>query len=150
MKKRIKNFAPLRGVGRFLMRWYVYSSFSRKRGGNKPLMGMNARITMKIEEWVSGGGFLAPDTGLKETAAGFGVSADQLSAYCRNIIGKPFRSWRKELRIRESMRLLLERPELSTRDVAELVGVMDKSDFRRQFTEICGCSPAEWRRKAGK
>ena len=73
--------------------------------------------------------------------------ADELSLFFRIQTGKNFLKWRKERRIEEAKKLLLEDRDIPTLIIGEAVGICDKSNFRRQFKEITGCTPAEWRLK---
>ena len=47
----------------------------------------------------------------------------------------------------EAMRLLLENRETPANLIGEQVGISDKSNFRKQFKEITGCTPVQWRLK---
>ena len=53
----------------------------------------------------------------------------------------------QEIAIEEAKKLLLEDRDIPTLIIGEAVGICDKSNFRRQFKEITGCTPAEWRLK---
>ena len=61
--------------------------------------------------------------------------------------GKNFLQWRKEIRIDEAKRLLVKDKTIPTAIIGEEVGISDKSNFKRQFREITGCTPAQWRSK---
>ena len=65
-------------------------------------------------------------------------------------MGVDFRTWRTNLRVEESKKLLLENPDASINIIAEASGFSDKSNFHRQFVKIVGCSPKEWRESGGK
>ena len=41
----------------------------------------------------------------------------------------------------------MEQPETPVRHIGYIIGFSDKSNFRRQFREVVGCTPTEWRRK---
>lgn len=71
----------------------------------------------------------------------------ELSLFFRIQTGKNFLKWRKERRIEEAKKLLLEDRDIPTLIIGEAVGICDKSNFRRQFKEITGFTPAEWRLK---
>ena len=53
----------------------------------------------------------------------------------------------KELRIMEAQQLLLDYPELPVATVGQMVGIDDKTNFKRQFEQIVGMSPRAWREK---
>ena len=45
------------------------------------------------------------------------------------------------------MDLLLAYPGLPVSLVGEMVGIADKSNFKRQFADLAGMSPREWRER---
>ena len=73
------------------------------------------------------------------------LTNQELSFYCSRILNKKFLTWRKEIRIEDAKKLLLEHPEAPVRHIGYVVGFSDKSNFRRQFREVVGCTPTEWR-----
>ena len=103
-------------------------------------------VTIAIHRWVEERGYCAPDADMKAVAKDLGISKDRLSAYCLTVIGKSFLTWRKELRIAETQRLMKEYPRMTMAMLAESVG-LDRSNFRKHLNEVCGCSPQEWREK---
>jgi transcriptional regulator GlxA family with amidase domain len=56
-------------------------------------------------------------------------------------------SWRKDLRIREARHLLLDYPDLPVSVIGEMAGIVDKSNFKRQFCQATGMTPRRWREK---
>ncbi len=108
------------------------------------------RIRRAVEGWVQSRGYLKALAGVAEIAGDIGVSPDQLSVWVRIHTGKTLLGWRKELRIEAAKRLLLEFPDLPVSTVGLMVGIDDKSNFKRQFTELTGLSPRQWRERNGK
>ena len=104
-----------------------------------------SRIRVRVEQWVLDKGYLKPLTCIDDIAEDIGVPADQLSLYLKLKAHQSLLSWRKELRILDARRLLLEYPDLSVAAIGEMVGVDDKSNFKRQFCDVVGMSPREWR-----
>ena len=80
-----------------------------------------------------------------EVSAKLGLRKDQISLFVHHYYGQNFLSWRRKLRIEEAKRLLLEDKSIPAALVGEAVGITDKSNFRRQFKELTGCTPVEWR-----
>ena len=78
-------------------------------------------------------------------AADIGVPADQLSIYIRVHKYKSVLNWRKELRIQEAREMLLSYPELPISVIGEMVGIDDKTNFKRQFRQVMGTRPRDWR-----
>ena len=110
----------------------------------------DARITEAVNRWVEARRYLRQLGSVGEIAADIGVPADQLAVWVRIHTGKTLLGWRKELRIEEAKRLLLEFPDLPVSTVGLMVGIDDKSNFKRQFTETVHLTPRAWRECHGK
>ncbi|MCR5561237.1 MAG: helix-turn-helix domain-containing protein [Bacteroidales bacterium] len=104
-----------------------------------------SEIIEKFDEWVKSKEFCRRDETMQDIAARLDMSRYELSWVSRRIYGDNFPSLRKRLRIREAARILSNHPELPILHVAEMVGIADKTNFRRQFAEETGMSPGEWR-----
>lgn len=111
---------------------------------------LDRRIRHSIEEWVALGHHRDHYDSLEAIAGELNVSKEQLSYFFSHQVGKKFLTWRKSLRIEDAKTLLLTREDLSITQIGTLVGIPDKSDFRRQFYEITGCYPYEWRASGGQ
>ena len=111
---------------------------------------LGTRIRKTVEAWVQENGHLKPLNTLEEIAGDIGLPPDQLSTFIRFQYHNTPLGWRKELRIEEAKRLLLEYPSLPLSTIGGMVGIRDKSNFRKQFTETVGMSPSEWRGKNGR
>ena len=105
---------------------------------------VNERITRKFNIWVAEKKYCRPDIGLSEVAAEFEVSEEELSYFFSTIMGCRFSSIRKRLPLEESRRLINENPNMKIIQVANLVGIKDKCNFRKQFKETFNISPSEW------
>lgn len=101
---------------------------------------------MRIEKWILDKRW-AEDKSIDEIAKDLGIKKQQLSLHFRLTTGKAFLQWRKEMRIEEAKKMLLDDRTIPTSFIGEAVGIEDKSNFRRQFKEITGCTPSEWRLK---
>ena len=108
------------------------------------------RIAQAVDTWVAGKGFLKVLPTVPEIAADIGVEPDQLSQLIRIRTGQSVLGWRKELRIGEAKQLLRDYPGLPVSSVAAMVGIGDKANFKRQFTEMVRMTPLEWRRQGEK
>jgi len=105
---------------------------------------LGRRTTAKIEKWIAGCGW-TEDTTLGGVAESLGIDKEDLSLYFRRKYRKSFLHWRKEMRIDEAKRLLLIEETIPTALIGEAVGIYDKSNFKRQFRDITGLTPAQWR-----
>ena len=108
-------------------------------------ISIDPKIKHIMDQWVEDKGW-TENLNFDQVAARLGVRKMQISLYTHSVYGLSFPGWRKELRIKEAMRLLLEDKSIPTTLIGEAVGISDKSNFRRQFKEIAGCTPLEWRR----
>ena len=108
-----------------------------------------AVVRKAVSAWVAANGFERPLPTVAEIAADMGVPEMQLNRFIRAWYGKTVLSWRKELRIEEAKRLLLSLPDLPVSEIGRMVGVEDKSNFRKQFTELVRMSPRAWRDRHG-
>jgi AraC-like DNA-binding protein len=110
----------------------------------------DVRTGEAVEKWVREKGYLKPLATVEDVAADIGVLPDRLTVWCRIKTGRPVLRWRKELRIEDAKRLLLEFPDLPVSTVGQMVGIDDKSNFKRQFTETVRQTPRQWRESHGK
>lgn len=111
---------------------------------------LDVKTSMAVEQWVAEKGYCEFTKGIGDAADKIGVSTEQLARYCQLAYGKPFLTWRKELRIQEAASLLRERPEMSAAAVGDMVGIFDRPNFRKQFFEVMRCTPNQWRSKFRK
>lgn len=119
-----------------------------KRAGQASLSVKKDPVDMetvvKMKKWTMEKGWI-DDCTMQEVAGRLGIRQEQLSLFFRNHVGKSFLQWRKEMRIEEAKRIMLEDDSLSVMLVGESVGIADRSNFRRQFKEITGKTPSQWR-----
>lgn len=113
------------------------------RSRNGIQMAINARTTLALEKWILDKGYCINET-MGELADRLDISKSQLSEYCRMVVRKPFPSWRKQLRIMEAQRVWKENPDMSVIEVATIVGIPDRTNFRRQFFEITRVNLVQW------
>ena len=118
-----------------------------RRGIPQAQKMLDARIGAAVESWVREKGYYKNLPTLEEVAADIGVPSDQLSAYIHVYERRHVLAWRKELRIRDAKQLILSCPDLPISVVGEMVGIPDKSNFKRQFADLVGMSPREWRER---
>lgn len=126
-------------LGRLILRYAAAASL----GSRKETREMQTIAT--IDEWIQNKGW-TEDKSMEETAEELAMSREQLSRYFLLRFGLSFIRWRREIRVEEAKRILRDNKTIPTALVGEAVGISDKSNFRRQFKEITGYTPAEWRR----
>ena len=108
-----------------------------------------AAVRKAVSARVSENGYERPLPTVTDIAADIGVPEAQLNRFIRSWYDKGVLSWRKELRIEEAKRLLLSLPDVPVSEIGRLVGIEDKSNFRKQFTELVRMSPRAWREEHG-
>ncbi len=113
---------------------------------------LNEDVVASMDKWFKDKGYCQSDQSMGDVAEKFGISKDELSWYCHSTYGCGFLSIRKELRIYEAKRIIEENPFLPLNTIGEMVGISDKTNFRRQFFEVTGETPQEYRDriKAGR
>ncbi len=85
------------------------------------------------------------DLSLERVAATLGVTAEQLSELLNNIIGSDFRSYVNRFRVDAARRLLVEEPGRGILSIAFAVGFNSKTSFNRNFKQLVGSTPADYR-----
>ena len=124
----------------------------KRNGLERIKTGISSRKTVdkverKLARWIEEGKHLEPDISLDDVLDDLDLTRKELSFYCSRVLKKKFLTWRKELRINEAKELLLKHPEAPACHIGFVVGLYDKSNFRRQFREVVGCTPLEWRER---
>lgn len=118
----------------------------RRKKTDKYQRAIDRRTDEALSQWVKNKRHLLEMTA-SEAAEEMNLSREQMAYYFRMYKGQDFRSWRKTMRIKEACRLIRERQDLPFSVIGEYVGISDKSNFRREFFEVCGVLPAEWKRR---
>lgn len=106
------------------------------------------RMKLILNRWVAEKGFCECEMRMEDVAEQLGVSREALSSFCLRNYGMTFLSWRKQLRIEEAMRIMAEDRNLSFSVIGEMVGIPDRSNFRRQFVDVAGMTPCEWKKRS--
>jgi AraC-like DNA-binding protein len=89
-----------------------------------------------------------PDNGLfwseSQWAAMLGIDAAHLGRLIKHHSGRSFREWRRLARVRRASRLLYDSDE-QVSQIGYGAGFGDCSQFRREFVQVMGLSPVEFR-----
>ncbi len=104
----------------------------------------------KLDKWVRDGKYRENYDSMDDIIRDLDITRHELASYCRTNFHKDFLSWRKELRIEEAKKILLEHKETPIHRISDHLGFGDKSNFRHQFKDIVGCTPSQWRQYDGK
>jgi len=89
--------------------------------------------------------YLADGVNIQEMAQYLKIGRTTLSTFINNNEGMNFNLWINKLRVEEAKSLLIECPNYSLAQIAELVGYSEASNFSRQFKQITTESPSVWR-----
>lgn len=102
-------------------------------------------IEAKLNLWIERKGFITHGLTLDLLAQELQTNRTYLSAYINQNTGHNFRRWISELRIEESKKIIRSNPDLPIEEIANRVGVADRSSFYRQFVNLTGKSPSLYR-----
>lgn len=98
-----------------------------------------------IVEWIVFREYWDKDDSLEKISSRHGIPYDEAVCFLHERIGERFLSMRKELRLHDAQELIMERPDMSVYDIADIVGITDKSNFRREFAAMNGLNPNDWK-----
>lgn len=107
-------------------------------------------IEEKLGRWVAEGKHRLEYGSMDGILEDLGLTSEELSRYCTARLKKNFLSWRKDLRMEEAKRMLLESPDTPACKIGKDLGITDKSNFRHQFKSVTGLTPSQWRKKNQK
>ena len=106
-----------------------------------------SELEEKITQWVAEKRFIQNGITLEMLSVELGTNHSYLSRYINTGKNQNFKVWISSLRIKESKRLLIEKPNVPIASIAEEVGIGGKGSFFRQFMNITGMTPGEYREK---
>ena len=104
-------------------------------------------VDKRLGDWVAAGKYKLNYSSIDDILKELDVTSDELSYFCATRYGKSFLTWRKELRIEEAKRMLVDYPRIPAYKIGQSLGITDKADFRHQFKSATGMTPSEWRGK---
>ena len=83
-----------------------------------------------------------------DIAARLATNRTYVSAIIKSLSGDSFSTLVNGYRVRYAQKLMQEHPKMSVTEIAEESGFSSRSAFYRNFKDITGLSPAEWKRAA--
>ena len=108
------------------------------------------KLRIDLERWVAEKHYIDIDSSPDKVAKELGITKTRLNGYFAQYEQTTFREWRTQLRLKEAERILREEDEVAVSSLHELVGVSDKSNFRRSFKQFTGMTPHEYRKQVRK
>ena len=106
---------------------------------------VTAQVEQALDQWVKARRYAEADATVDEIVAELRVSKSAFNAYFKNVLHTQFRTWRRELRIREAMRMMDAAPSLSISELMTEVGYNDRSNFYKDFQQIAGIALKDYR-----
>lgn len=102
-------------------------------------------VERAIDSWVGARRYADANSTVDEIVTELHISKSDFNAYFKNVLHTQFRTWRRELRIREAMRMMDVSPSLSITELMAEVGYKDRSNFYKDFQQIAGMTLKEYR-----
>ena len=143
-----KEKLPLSQIAKLLKR--IYKKRRRRAEELARTRKAMSMVETRLKQWVAEGKHRIKYGCLDDIIEDLGLTSVELSLYCSTKLKKTFLSWRKELRMEEAKKMLLESPEIPACKIGKSLGITDKADFRHQFKAHTGFTPSEWRKKFSK
>jgi AraC-like DNA-binding protein len=125
---------------RFLITLRKYGQLHKKAAISRNLEKLRP-LTVWLEEQIAN-----PNIGLEDMASVLSVSVRQLNSLFGQTFGQPPYTYFLHLRIRKAKEMLLNRPDLSIKQIALHVGFRDTSHFIATFRKSVGLPPRQFRR----
>lgn len=121
---------------------------SEQENGNTYELPPNTEevIEEKINAWINTGNYVQPGLTIKELSKTLHTNRTYLSAYINTVYKMSFRNWITDLRMEYAKQKMIQYPEKTIAEIAELSGFLSMSHFIRTFREKEGCSPAKWKK----
>ena len=109
----------------------------------------DARIGDKILDalynWTAGRKYRVNYPSYEALAQDLDVSREQLGWFFSEVLDTKFLTFRKRQRLAYAAYLMRRDATMPAAAAGQEAGIADKSDFRRQFTEVFNQSPENWR-----
>lgn len=90
--------------------------------------------------------FKQPDLRVTDIAARLATNRTYISAIIKSLSGENFSNMINGYRVRYAQKLMKDHPDMSVTDIAAESGFSSRSAFYRNFKEMIGMSPAEWKK----
>lgn len=104
------------------------------------------KLEERLEEWKARKGYRDNAKMIDEIVDELRTTRRSLNEYMMRVHGCTFRTWRNRLRIEDAKRMLAK-SDIRASEIYLNVGYTDRSNFHRQFTEIVGMTPLQYREK---
>lgn len=113
--------------------------------GQRTATNTDMRIKRVMSDWIGLRKYWDNNMDLEALANSADVQREEISFFLKKFASAKLMTMRKELRLEDAKELLIENKDMSAASIGKMVGINDKTDFRRQFREYVGMTPSEWR-----
>ena len=103
------------------------------------------KILDALYDWTAGRKYCVNYLSYDALAKDLEVSREQLAWFFSEVLSTKFLAFRKRQRLAYAAFLMRADATMPAAAAGQKAGIADKSDFRRQFTEIFKLSPDNWR-----
>ena len=114
-------------------------AYQEEVAGNMDSAAMEEEICRYINDNI-----FDPNLSLSSVAAHFGVSGKLVGAVCKNVYGKTYLQYVRDVQIQEAARLLSS-TNLSLEEIANRCGFTNLLTFRRNFKAVMNMNPSDFR-----
>ena len=94
--------------------------------------------------------FKQPDLRVTDIAARLATNRTYISAIIKSLSGENFSNLINGYRVRYAQKLMKEHPEMSISEIATESGFSSRSAFYRNFKDVTGLNPADWKKQASE
>ncbi len=94
--------------------------------------------------------FKQPDLRVTDIAARLATNRTYISAIIKSLSGDNFSNLINGYRVRYAQKLMKEHPEMSISEIATESGFSSRSAFYRNFKDVTGLNPADWKKQAAE
>lgn len=112
--------------------------------------GKEERIRNGIAEWILFRHYWQENDSPAALARRLDITGDELALFLKERFEEKYMAMRKRLRIEDAGEIMLEHPEVPIYLIGKIVGISDKSDFRKLFATEKGCTPSVWKKCKGR
>ncbi len=94
--------------------------------------------------------FKQPDLRVTDIAARLATNRTYISAIIKSLSGENFSNLINGYRVRYAQQLMKEHPEMSISEIATESGFSSRSAFYRNFKDVTGLNPADWKKQVAE
>lgn len=106
--------------------------------------------SLLFDKWMAQRYYAYPKVTIDDVAMQLKTNRTTLSLYLNSELKQNFYEWISSIRIEEAKKLLIEQPTLPIVEIANYVGIDDRSNFDKLFKRNVGLSPAAYRIQQGR